>query len=169
MLGGKCRSCRARITFQYPLIELVSGLIWVFAPTPFAIAALELLLVVAVIDYQDLIIPDGLVIALAVVAGVFGRISLESFLAALGTAGFFGALWLISKGRWIGFGDVKLGGALGLAFGFPGVLYVVYLAVVGGGLMGLLLILLRRATMKTKLPLGTLLAVAGGVVTFLPW
>ena len=161
LLHGRCRNCHAPISFQYPLIEIISGIFFVFAPSIIALILLEIFLVIAVIDYQHLIIPDSLVI----IVGLVGLFQLHLF-TALASAGFFGILWLISNGRWIGFGDVKLAGALGLFFGFPATLLIIYIAIMVGGAVGLVLMATRRATMKTALPFGSLLCVSAGVYLF---
>jgi prepilin signal peptidase PulO-like enzyme (type II secretory pathway) len=79
---------------------------------------------------------------------------------------FFFILWAISKGRWIGFGDVKLAGALGLFFGFPEAPLIIYIATISGGILGAFLLSLGKAHRKTALPFGTLLALAGAVMIF---
>lgn len=164
ILRGKCRYCRKPISAQYPLIELISGIFFVMAPSLFALALLEIFLVLAVIDYQHLIIPDSLLIVLAAIALV--QSGLHHWASALGCAAFFFLLWVISRGRWIGFGDVKLAGVLGLLFGFPGAVIVIYLAVIGGGLLSVILLVLKKATMKTALPLGTLMTLCAGFYLF---
>jgi len=161
LLRGHCRYCHARISLRYPAVELASGLIFVFAPSYLAIAVLEILLVIAIIDYEHLIIPDSFVIILALL-GLWN----PHVFTALGSAGFFFILWAISKGRWIGFGDVKLAGALGLFFGFPSGPLVIYLAIISGGILGAFLLLLGKAHRKTALPFGTLLAIAAGTMMF---
>lgn len=163
-LRGRCRYCKHRISPQYPLIELISGALFVLAPSPFMIVVTELLLVLAVIDYQHLIIPDSLLIVLVIVAFAFqpaAFFSMNHLLTALGCAGSFFLLWAYSRGAWVGFGDVKLLAVLGLTFGFPGAVLVLYGAVLGGGLVSMVMLLLKKATLKTQLPFGTLLACSG--------
>ncbi len=161
VLFGRCRSCKRHISLQYPLIELASGLLFVFAPSLLWLIALEIFLVLSVIDLRHLLIPDGLLVVLVALALAM-RVAWHSanLLSALGIGGFFLLIWLISHGKWIGFGDVKLGAALGLLFGFPGAIVVLYGGVVFGGLVGIILLLLRKANRKTAVPLGTFLALA---------
>ena len=105
---------------------------------------MEIFLVLSVIDLRHLLIPDGLLVVLVALALAM-RVAWHSanLLSALGIGGFFLLIWLISHGKWIGFGDVKLGAALGLLFGFPGAIVVLYGGVVFGGLVGIILLLLR--------------------------
>lgn len=167
MLGGRCRYCGRHISLQYPLVELVSAVFFVFAPSIAWLVALEIFLVLAVIDLQQLLIPDGLLIILAVLAIVM-RIASHpvNLLSAVAGGGFFLMLWLVSRGKWIGFGDVKLGAVLGLLFGFPGTAVVIYGGIILGGLIGIVLLLSGKANRKTAVPLGTFLAVAAMAYIF---
>lgn len=167
MLRGRCRYCGHTISPQYPIIEIISAIFFVFAPSAPALIVLELFLILAIIDYQHFIIPDGLLIALVIVSPFMGAISWNHVLAVLGCGGFFFALWAISKGRWIGFGDVKFAAVLGLLFGFPGAVVVIYIAVILGGLFGVILLVLHKATGKTPLPFGTLLGLCAIAFIFL--
>lgn len=162
ILRGHCRSCRKAISFQYPLVELASGILFIFLWTqPLFLIAAELLLAIAIIDYRHFIIPDSLLIVLAIAA-----LWEHHVFSALGAFAFFATLWLVSRGRWIGFGDAKLAGVLGLLFGFPAVGLIVYIAVLLGGLFGVTMIVLKKATMKTALPFGTLLSLCAGIYIF---
>ena len=132
LLRGRCRTCGSWIPFRYLAVELALGLVFVLtylhtdSVVMFVLYAsfMFALLVGAVYDLYHLIIPDEIVIG-AVAAAVLARGyeavvtgSLEGFisgaLGAVAAFGFLGGLWLISRGRWIGFGDAKL--AIPLAF-----------------------------------------------------
>ena len=147
--GARCRSCQARIGFQYPLVELLSGVIFVLVPWHFAsypwlwdggwyifsglwIAAFEILLLMAYIDLRLQIIPDELVVFLGIVAiletifaGAYvdpGNPWMSHLLGAILGGGFFGSLVLATRGKGMGMGDVKLGVPLGFLFGWPDML-----------------------------------------------
>lgn len=164
-LRGRCRICRQMISWRYPLVELVSGFIWLLAPGWLAIVLAELFLILALIDFDHLIIPDSLLICFLVLLPFVPTVRWSSLWCAIGLAGFFFLLWHFSKGRWIGFGDVKLMGVLGLVFGFPGSLLIVYGAILMGGALGAILLVTRRATLKTQVPFGTFLAGAAIIFT----
>ncbi|MEK7616155.1 MAG: prepilin peptidase [Patescibacteria group bacterium] len=167
LLRGHCRYCSERISLQYPLIELISGLLFVLLwQQPLMLAAIALLLVISVIDLQHFLIPDMLLVPIVLLALVNHR-SWDAVIFAFAAALFFFLLWFFSRGRWIGFGDVKLAGVLGLLFGFPDALVVFYVAVIVGGLLGSILLVLKKATMKTQLPFGTLLAFGAVLVASL--
>ncbi|MBI2475890.1 MAG: prepilin peptidase [Candidatus Taylorbacteria bacterium] len=146
-LKGRCRHCKGKISFQYPLVEMLTGLIfaatfWQFSSSVslhtfsifyflFSINLLSLclLLVIAVYDFRHKIIPDRLVF-------LFGFLSLvKLFLSAeFSTAARLPhlldllagpilalplfLLWLASSGRWIGLGDAKLALGIGWFLGF---------------------------------------------------
>lgn len=139
-LAGRCRGCKSRISFQYPLVELSTGLIFLYffkdfyidIPTLFSLSSLlyqwviwSILLVIFVYDLRHQIIPDGFVYAFIGLGFIRSLIFCEppscvspSFIHAVISGGtlflFFFTLWFISQGRWIGFGDAKL--ALGIGF-----------------------------------------------------
>jgi prepilin signal peptidase PulO-like enzyme (type II secretory pathway) len=131
-LRGRCRSCGSYIPSRYFLVELLTGLLFVVAAVKantltellYLWGTLSVCVVIVVYDMRHFIIPDSLTLVLTIGAllwmGVlwYGGVSyvplLVSVLAALGGVLFFYFLWFISKGQWIGFGDVKLAFPLGL-------------------------------------------------------
>ncbi len=167
-LRGACRYCSARISVWYPIVELsMAGVLGVYAYR-FGIssvwsvvdcAILFCLVALLFFDLKHFVLPDVLVAAL----GSFGILSAfghqgaslyGSGAAGLALMAFFGLLHIISRGRWLGMGDVKLALAIGLVFGYPAAFYVTMYAIWFGALVGVGLILLRRATMKTAVPFG---------------
>ena len=136
-LGGKCRKCRQKISVQYPLIEAANGCLWVltFAIGGFTMQsalyclAISALLVLSVIDARTMEIP----FSCNVWIGVLGLASMfmdRAYLShLLGFAGVSALLWLVyllTRGRGIGGGDIKLMAATGLLLGF-GVNFVGFL------------------------------------------
>jgi len=144
-LAGKCRSCGTRISIQYPIVEattaLLFGLVGMMSmPLPLTLLSLAICAVLILISAYDIlhtIIPDEWVyafIALSIVSSLSfmfshgGSEHLFSFVLAGPVAAsplFF--LWAVSRGRWMGFGDVKLalgiGWLLGLSVGFIAVFF----------------------------------------------
>ena len=180
ILAGHCRACGKKISPVYPAIELYSGFIavasyWLFAGSGWiawmsGAFILELFLILAVIDLYHLILPDSLLIVLlvgtvawSVIQKMIGSVGHWQIfdISSLAGAGvlviIFFLVWLLSRGRGLGLGDVKLVGIIGLIFGFWGGLIVLYLAVAVGAIVGLILLLTHRAGLKTKLPFGTLI------------
>lgn len=181
---GKCRSCRARISFQYPIVELLSGL--AVAGTPFLFSGIELWMwtiaalvgiLIAAIDARLALIPDETVVMLVILGVIraafpsapsfFGHYALlfplqspvfaNRLLAAALAAGFFGLVVAVTRGRGMGLGDVKLAGALGLLLGFPDVLLAAGLAFITGSLWSLPFLLTRRKGLKSVIPFGPFL------------
>jgi leader peptidase (prepilin peptidase) / N-methyltransferase len=209
---GRCRHCRARLSFQYPLTELIAGLIVAFVPARltfdlflpgmplanllalkalFTLAFLVLFLI-ALIDWRLQIIPDeltGFVAFLGILAAwlsipgfsggsasflgpyalLFGfrdSLFLSRVLAAVAAGSFLGLLFLITRGRGIGFGDVKLAPALGLLFGWPDIIGIVLAAFVTGSLYGLWAIARRGRSMKSFLAFGPFLGLGALIIYF---
>lgn len=163
ILRARCRHCRAPISIQYPLVELASGLFFVYGGTAFDIWLLEIFLALFVIDLRHLLLPDSIILAGLIGALVFSRfhlLTVPNLLTAFLLFGFFFLLWAVSRGRWLGLGDAKLAALIGLAFGpWPG-LTVIYAGVFLGGLTALALLAARRAQLHTRLPLGSFLCLA---------
>lgn len=129
-LRGRCRRCKAAISWRYPLLELASAGIFlgVFLAWSLPLLAsmllgvcLWLFLLIAVIDAEYQGIPDVLNIALLVCAVALRLVPsnlapLEAGAIILPVA-FFGAQWLLSRGRWVGSGDIILGAGIGALTG----------------------------------------------------
>lgn len=127
-LRGRCRTCGTRLAWQYPLVEIFGGLVFVTVlslDVTFLMKALMLLAfalygVIAIYDVRHTIIPDKLVYA-AAAAGLIVRFlshgTLLDWLAGPLLFLFFAAFWYFSRGRAMGFGDAKLALAIGLLLG----------------------------------------------------
>lgn len=165
--GGRCRSCNRRLSWQYPLVELATGFSFVLlSPGVAWWLIFTALLVIFVVDLKEEIIPDSMV--LIGVIGVIGGIGGKNMIAGLVAAGFFLLLWLITRGRGMGLGDVKLVFLLGLILGFPHMIIALYAAFLTGAAVGIILLVAGKKTLKSHLPfgpfliLGTLFAVLYG-------
>jgi leader peptidase (prepilin peptidase)/N-methyltransferase len=187
LLRGRCAACRAPIAWRYPLVEAANGALWLglvltFGPHPATLVKMVLttaLLVLALIDFEHLILPDvitlpGVAVGLLAAGFVPGWPIgwKESALTALGAYLAFGALdWLWCRLRKVevalGQGDWKLVALLGASVGWHMLLLIVFLASLGGTLVGFYQILTRKdRDMGSKLPLGTYLAAAGVAALF---
>lgn len=164
--GGKCRTCKTHIGMQYPIVEFLSGAIFAFVPlrlvgspwlfSAFWIAAFELLLLVAYIDIRLEIVPDELTVILAVLAlfeTIFaGNVWTPHLIGALFGGGFFGLLVLVTRGKGMGMGDVKLGIPLGLLFGWPEILLLYAAAFVIGAVAGIGYLMWGKRSQKSPIP-----------------
>lgn len=189
---GRCRTCKAPLSFIYPAVELLSGLIFALAPLyvkPSVVAAVWIfvfliLLLLSLIDVRLRIIPDetniflvlaGVLLLIlhspnnflgpyAVLFGSWGEIGDRLMGAALAGL-FFLAVVLLTRGKGMGMGDVKLGAALGFLFGWPAAALVLALSFVLGGAWGISLIVLKKKNRKSTVPFGPFLAL-GAAGTF---
>jgi len=184
-LKGQCRSCHSPIPAWYPLTELGAGVVFVFTfffwqarqeGVVFLVLYLLislLLFFVFVFDWRTQVIPDEATIGLFFLALVLKLISPNSALngiiinvvIGLVAAGFLYLLHLLTKGKGMGLGDVKLAFFIGFFLGGWGVVVAFYLAFLTGGLLGVIMILTRRAKFKQKIAFGPFLIVG----TFVSW
>lgn len=177
---ARCARCRSRLSWQYPLVELATGLlffgVWRLglpAPaTALYLVMMALLVVIFTYDLRHQIIPDpfvfafiGLAAASAWLSGAFPN----HLLGGLGLALFFWLLWLGSRGRWMGFGDGKLALGVGLLVGPAAGLSAILLAFWLGALVGVGLLFLSRRksyTMKSELPFAPFIIIGLWLVIF---
>jgi prepilin signal peptidase PulO-like enzyme (type II secretory pathway) len=161
-LRGRCRTCRSLIPSRYFLVELLTGVLFVgviltvtdIISLIYMLIFVSILVVIAVYDMYHMIIPDELVLALLSVVLMYefyqhttglpiSTFVWNLFAAFLGSL-FLLALWRISKGQWIGFGDVKLVFPLGMAVGSTGVFSMVVLAFWIGAIVGLIMLGIQK-------------------------
>lgn len=177
--AGRCRVCQGRISWQYPLVELATGLLFLgafwrgaYLLTPRLFAdwvSLSLLLVITVYDWRHKIIPDHFVygfIVLALLRVVALGPALLPAAAGLGLFVFFWLLWFASRGRWLGLGDAKLALGLGLFLGPAAALSATILAFWSGALVGLGLVGLKGYNLKSEVPFAPFL-ILGALLVYL--
>jgi prepilin signal peptidase PulO-like enzyme (type II secretory pathway) len=194
-LQGRCRTCKTKISIQYPTVELITGLIFaalflkfqdifflnsfIFSFTYGYYAVLfSLLLVIAVYDLRHKIIPDTLTLILGILSfaglfffnsyGFYPHIpSVLEFLSGILIALPFLLFWLVSGGTWMGLGDAKLALGLGWLLGFSLSLSGVVVAFWIGALAGLVLIIFSpKHGMKSQVPFAPYL-VLGALLAFI--
>jgi len=189
-LQGKCRYCKKPISWQYPVVELLTAALfvasyswWPMVLNGFGMLAFVLWLVfllgfmaLAVYDFKWYLLPDKVVwplVSLAVLElGIhiifFGgglRAFWEAAFSVLVASGFFYAMYVVSKGKWIGGGDVKLGLVIGLLVGGPlSALLVLYFASILGMFVSLPLLLNKKVKRSSVIPFGPFLITATIIV-----
>lgn len=177
-LKGKCRKCEAEISKHYFFTELLMGAVFLFLAifyntdflsiSPqfiFALLASLFLTAILVSDFLYQEIPFSMI----------GFPSFVLFLLAVGThiypwqnmlfgaiiaSGFFVLQYIVSKGKWIGFGDVTLGILMGVILGWQKTLLALFFAYVGGALISLILLALKKGKRDTAMPFGVFLSIA---------
>jgi leader peptidase (prepilin peptidase) / N-methyltransferase len=186
MLKGKTACCRKTLSISHPVVETLVGslFVWwywglwfffhltsepfqVLQPLFWLIVGFVLILIL-IIDYNWMIIPDELTILLTiltvayrVVLTVTGIMQTDDFvntmLAAVGAVSFFGTLWTVTRGRGLGFGDVKLVFALTLLMGWPKMLVGFFASFVSGAVIGVILLASGRHKRGQPIPFGPFL------------
>ena len=177
ILRGKCRYCQKPISWQYPLVELITGIISLFifiedGPLSGSLYYLIIscfLIIIFVYDLRHYIIPDRVIYPAIFVVIIwyllFGIIFkqfsnyyiLTTIYSATGAAAFFLAIVLVSHGKWMGVGDIKLAFFMGLFLGFPNILVALFLAFFIGAIIGVGLIATGKKTLKSEVPFGPFL------------
>lgn len=188
LLRGRCRACGAPISARYPLVELLTAVVFVLMTLSFGVTAVlpaylylaAIGVALAFIDLDTKRLPDKLtlpsyavaLVLLGVAAAVDGTWDalLRSVLGGLVLGLFYGVLWFVYPAG-MGFGDVKFSGVLGMYLGWLSWATVAlggFLGFLLGGVVGVALLLTKRATRKTGIPfgpfmiLGALLAILWG-------
>lgn len=178
LLGRRCRYCRALISWQYPVVELATAILFLASFQFLELGALVYLLLVVsgliVIFFTDLkyrIIPDQVVIFLGVTSLLFLFFShqpstINHLLSAVTMFLIFLLLAFITHGRGMGLGDVKFAAVMGLTLGFPKIFIAFYLSFLTGAIFSLILIILGKKTMKSTIPFGPFLVASTMVSLF---
>ena len=178
VLGGKCRNCKSKISVQYPIIEGVNGILYVMIC---AVNGLEwssviycfmasALLVLSIIDWRTYEIPFGInvfLFVLGVAMTILDRGNLaEHLIGMICVSGLLGILYLLTGGRAIGGGDIKLMFACGLLLGWKLILLAFFLGCIIGSVVHIIRMSVKKAgrmlAMGPYLSAGILLAALWG-------
>ena len=183
LLRGKCIDCKARISLQYPLVELATALLsaavaWQLGfgwPTLAAFAFTWTLIALTVIDFNTQLLPDSLTLPLlwlGLAANSFGVFT-DPVSAIWGAMAGYLSLWLVyhlfklvTGKEGMGYGDFKLLAAIGAWCGWQILPLTIILSSVIGAVVGILLIALRRQERGVPIPFGPFLAGAGWISLF---
>lgn len=174
-LQGRCRYCKTKLSWYYPIVEFITGFLFVlvsiiFFQTGNLSANLFYYLILGssfiVIFFSDLkygIIPDKIIypaIAISLVFDIFlGPLPFTNYLLSTACSFlFFFLIILTTKGRGMGVGDLKLAILLGLFLGFPKIFFALYMAFLTGAVVGIILILWRKKKLRgSTIPFGPFL------------
>jgi leader peptidase (prepilin peptidase)/N-methyltransferase len=184
LLRGRCAGCGTAISIQYPLVELVAGIlsgvcVWRFGWSPQLAAALVLtwtLIALTVIDLREFLLPDSMTLPLIWIglalstAQVFAGKPESIWGAIAGYLSLWSIYWLfklLTGKEGMGAGDFKLLAGLGAWFGAGSLLAIVLLSSVVGSVVGISLMAARKAAWSSKIPFGPYIAGAGWI--YLIW
>lgn len=181
VLRGRCSQCKEKISWRYPLFELVNGLLYFYAAWRDNSGSLlqlgvnfyflSTLLVLAGIDWDTFRLPDIFTLPLlgvGLIAGFYlpqGPSGWESIGTALGGGGLFWLITLIYP-EGMGLGDVKLIAGLGAFLGVPEVLIAIFIASFTGSVIGLMALSLKKKSFRDQIPFGPYLVLGALIVFF---
>ncbi len=184
ILKGKCYRCKLPISIQYPIVELITGFMFLWLYLKYgltwsllgAVIFSSLLLIISGIDLHHRIIPDELSLPGIVLGILFSFITgepkwFDSVIGVLIGGGiFFSVAWLYEKfsGReGLGGGDIKLLAMIGAWLGGHSILMVIILSSAVGSVAGVSVMLFEKKGLKTAIPFGPFLAAAA--LAYLQW
>jgi prepilin signal peptidase PulO-like enzyme (type II secretory pathway) len=180
ILAGKCRACKKPIALRYPIVELFVGIVFAYTYWKHGMISLELIRDLFIIFFLTFVFVYDLfykeiwdrastipAIILALFTLIYGWMAWQSMLiGALVGAGFFLLQFVISKGKWIGGGDIRLGLFMGVILGWPHILVALMIAYVVGAVISIILMALKKKTLASETPFGTYLAFATVLTMF---
>lgn len=173
---GECRYCKSPYSMQYPLIELLNGILYLLIALKYGFnlnsilycIIVSLLIVVSMIDLKHKIIPDGLIITGAIIGIIFillDRTIIFDRLIGLGIGlGLFLAIAVLTNA--MGGGDIKLMSVLGLIFGIKGMLFIILFSFVIGALISVALLTLKIKSRKDEIPFGPFISLSALIYIF---
>ncbi len=185
-LGAKCRRCRKPISWQYPLVELATGILFVSTfifltevgnlkifPIVYYLFIVSVLIVVGIIDLKHYLIPTTIVLGASLVSLFYNYFNFNSgifvdhIMAAFSAAIFFGIIVLVTLRRGMGEGDIFLALLIGMVLGLKNTLVAIFAAFMIGALVAVFLIILGRKKFGQAVPFGPFLII--GFLVSLYW
>jgi len=196
LLLGRCRSCKKRISWQYPVVEMVTGVLFVMTvicnlkfeisgdyinliqitnyQLPITIIKdwflISVMIIVFIYDLRWYLILDIITLPACIIVFIFNLMLGNSLwillISGIIGSSFFLLQFIISRGKWIGAGDIRLGLLMGLALGWPSIILAIFLAYFIGSIIGLGLIISGKKQWNSQIPLGVFLSTATVIVLF---
>lgn len=158
LLGGKCRKCKKKISWRYPIIESITALgFLLIGMNIFSLIIFSILFLIFIIDFENKIIPDSLVFLGILVSIISFHSPVSNLLAGFIAAFLLLFIHLITRGRGMGLGDVKFAVLGGMLTGLNLMLIWLFLAFLTGAAVGIILILGRKAGLKDQIAFGPFL------------
>lgn len=177
-LKAKCRYCQKKIHIEYFLVELFTGFVFALGYWFYFIYNLGLensilslifyliisvfLIIIFLYDLKYYLVLDIVVWLAVIITFLFNFLILDYSWLNLLIAGaigslFFGLQFIISKGKWIGGGDILIGLLAGLIVGWPQIILVIFIAYILGSIIGVFLLITKQKKWSSKIPFGPFL------------
>ncbi|HKZ35773.1 MAG TPA: prepilin peptidase [Patescibacteria group bacterium] len=192
ILSGKCRHCQRQIPIDYPIVEALTGIqfVWLYwllkvnfnffgrVEGFYSLALLAYWLVlfagslaIAVYDLKYMLIPDEILLPLIGLSLLRLPVSGQWQVVPVGiiSAAFLWLLWKLTRGRGMGEGDIRLGLLMGLVLGWPQIIIAYFVAFLTGALWGVILIIARGKSLKTKVAFGPFLLLGMLIAKLFGW
>ena len=199
ILRGKCRHCGKKISWQYPAVEFITGVLFTIAflinfsaqggsalGWQFSIFKLltfnfllsiikdwfiiSIMTVIFIYDLRWYLILDVITLPACLIVFILNLLLgfnwQNLLISGIIGGSFFLLQFIISRGKWIGGGDIRLGFLIGLALGWPMILTALYAAYISGSIIGICLLASKRKKFGSKIPFGVFLATATVIVLF---
>jgi len=173
---GKCRYCKSSYSIQYPLIEMLNGILYFIVVLKYGFnwnsviycLLISLIIVISVIDLKHKIIPDRLNVTVAILGVIFilfdKSIIFDRFIGlGIGLLLFLAIAVLTNA---MGGGDIKLMAALGLVFGTRGILFITLFSFVIGAIISVALLILKIKSRKDEIPFGPFISLSALIYIF---
>ncbi len=181
-LGGKCSGCHKPISIRYPMVELLTGCLFLYLYVCYGIHLQFFfyiyffcsLIIIAGIDFSYQIIPDIISVP-GIIVGLIFQIISNNFVLGLVGAVFGGGLILLIRvvGGWaykrevMGMGDIYLTAMIGAFVGFPLVIASVFIAALVGAILGVIYVISTHQSRESPIPFGPFLGLGGiAVIVF---
>lgn len=190
ILRGKCRHCGTRISWQYPIVELTTGILFAtaFLLNPYSLSTqvpkyliinlltlkswfiISIMTIIFIYDLKWYLILDIVTLPACVIIFILNILTGQNWqnllISGIIGASFFLIQFVVSRGKWIGGGDIRLGLLMGLTLGWPMILVAIFLAYIIGSIVGIFLLLSKKKSLGSQIPLGVFLAPATIIVLF---
>ena len=199
ILRGKCRHCDKKISWQYPTVEIITGVLFVaaflinfFAQSGLALGwqfsvsklftfhfllstirdwfIISIMIIIFIYDLRWYLILDVITLPACLIILILnltlGLNWQNLLISGIIGGSFFLSQFIISRGKWIGGGDIRLGLLMGLALGWPMILTALYIAYISGSVIGIYLLIFKKKEWSSKIPFGVFLTTATVISLF---
>jgi prepilin signal peptidase PulO-like enzyme (type II secretory pathway) len=175
--GGKCRYCKTKVSWWYPSVEFTTGFMFMLLslhhPDPITWVSqaffFYILLFIFFMDLRYSEIHDLILIPAIAIALIGSFLNPEPLNLLIGGGigfSFFAFQYLISKGVWVGAGDMRIGAFMGLLLGWKHTLIALFIAYLIGSTIGIILLSTKKANAQTAIPLGPFLVIGTTIAYF---